>query len=125
MNKTLTALVAAATLAGSLAGTATTASAQGRGFLPGLIVGGIVGGLMVHYLPAPTHLVYFVLAAIFVAQVAGILFIPELIAPRTGAMAPSTQRSTDDIAGSFGVGDFGAELAAGALFAYSWERRFP
>ena len=28
-------------------------------------------------------------------------------------MAPSTQRSTDDIAGSFGVGDFGAELAAG------------
>ncbi len=44
MNKTLTALVAAATLAGSLAGTPTTASAQGRGFLPGLIVGGIVGG---------------------------------------------------------------------------------
>ena len=47
MNKTLTALVAAATLAGSLAGTPTTASAQGRGFLPGLIVGGIVGGAIV------------------------------------------------------------------------------
>ena len=47
MNKTLTALVAAATLAGSLAGTATNASAQGRGFLPGLIVGGIVGGAIV------------------------------------------------------------------------------
>ena len=46
MNKTLTALVAAATLAGSLA-TATTASAQGRGFLPGLIVGGLVGGAIV------------------------------------------------------------------------------
>ena len=58
MNKTLTALVAAATLAGSLAGTPTTASAQGRGFLPGLIVGGIVGGAIVgaaqprYYAPA-------------------------------------------------------------------------
>jgi hypothetical protein len=47
MNKTLTALVAAATLAGSLFATATTASAQGRGFLPGLIVGGLVGGAIV------------------------------------------------------------------------------
>ena len=47
MNKALTTLVAAATLAGSLAGTATNASAQGRGFLPGLIVGGLVGGAIV------------------------------------------------------------------------------
>ncbi len=60
MNKTLTALVAAATLAGSLA-TATTASAQGRGFLPGLIVGGIVGGAIVgaaqprYYAPASCY----------------------------------------------------------------------
>jgi hypothetical protein len=46
MNKVLTTLVAAATLAGSLAATATTASAQGRGFLPGLIVGGVVGGII-------------------------------------------------------------------------------
>jgi hypothetical protein len=53
MNKTLTALVAAATLAGSLAGTATNASAQGRGFLPGLIVGGIVGGAIVGSTIAP------------------------------------------------------------------------
>ena len=58
MNKALTTLVAAATLAGSLAATATTASAQGRGFLPGLIVGGIVGGAIVgatqprYYAPA-------------------------------------------------------------------------
>jgi hypothetical protein len=47
MNKTLTTLVAAATLAGSLAATATTASAQGRGFLPGLIIGGIAGAAIV------------------------------------------------------------------------------
>ena len=61
MNKTLTALVAAATLAGSLAGTATNASAQGRGFLPGLIVGGIVGGAIVGATQpraAPGYVVY-------------------------------------------------------------------
>jgi len=52
----------------------------------GTALGGIAGGLMVHYLPAPTHLVYFVLAAIFVAQLAGLLFVPELIAPRAGAI---------------------------------------
>ena len=61
MNKALTALVAAATLAGSLAATATTASAQGRGFLPGLIVGGIVGGAIVGATQpraAPGYVVY-------------------------------------------------------------------
>jgi hypothetical protein len=58
MNKTLTALVAAATLAGSLAGTPTTASAQGRGFLPGLIVGGIVGGAIVGATAPRGYVVY-------------------------------------------------------------------
>jgi hypothetical protein len=47
MNKTLTALVAAATLAASLVGAATDASAQRGGFLPGLIIGGLVGGAIV------------------------------------------------------------------------------
>ena len=58
MNKTLTTLVAAATLAGSLAATATTASAQGRGFLPGLIVGGIVGGAIVGATQPRGYVVY-------------------------------------------------------------------
>jgi hypothetical protein len=58
MNKTLTALVAAATLAGSLAATATNASAQGRGFLPGLIVGGIVGGAIVGATQPRGYVVY-------------------------------------------------------------------
>jgi hypothetical protein len=58
MNKTLTALVAAVTLAGSLAATATTASAQGRGFLPGLIVGGIVGGAIVGATAPRGYVVY-------------------------------------------------------------------
>jgi hypothetical protein len=58
MNKTLTTLVAAVTLAGSLAATATTASAQGRGFLPGLIVGGIVGGAIVGATQPRGYVVY-------------------------------------------------------------------
>jgi hypothetical protein len=58
MNKVLTTLVAAATLAGSLAATATTASAQGRGFLPGLIVGGIVGGAIVGATQPHGYVVY-------------------------------------------------------------------
>jgi hypothetical protein len=57
MNKTLTALVAAVTLAGSLAGTATTASAQ-RGLLPGLIVGGIVGAAIVGATAPRGYVVY-------------------------------------------------------------------
>jgi hypothetical protein len=58
MNKTLTALVAAATLAGSLAGSATTASAQRGGFLPGLIIGGIVGGAIVGATQPRGYVVY-------------------------------------------------------------------
>src|SRR5258705_203768 len=53
----------------------------------GTALGGVLGGFMVHYLPAPAHLVYFVLAAIFVAQVVGVLLMPESMPPRAGAMA--------------------------------------
>src|SRR3989442_11151109 len=38
----------------------------------GTALGGVLAGVMVHYLPKPTHLVYLVLAAIFVAQVIGV-----------------------------------------------------
>ena len=53
----------------------------------GTALGGLLGGIMVHYLPAPTHLVYFVLAGIFVAQVVGVILMPESMPPRAGAMA--------------------------------------
>ena len=53
----------------------------------GTALGGVLAGFMVHYLPAPTHLVYFVLAAIFVPQVVGVLLMPESMPPRPGAMA--------------------------------------
>src|SRR5260221_6544172 len=53
----------------------------------GTALGGMLGGLMVHYLPAPTQLVYFVLSTMFVAQVIAVLFVPELLPPRAGALA--------------------------------------
>ena len=61
MKKTLTALVAAATLAGSMFAAVDTASAQGRGFLPGLIVGGVAGAIVggaIASRPGPGYVVY-------------------------------------------------------------------
>jgi len=55
--------------------------------MSGTAIGGILSGLMVQYLPAPTHLVYLVLAAIFVLQAAGVALMPELVVPRAGAVA--------------------------------------
>jgi MFS family permease len=55
--------------------------------MAGTATGGIVSGLMVQYLPAPTHLVYLVLAAIFVLQAAGAAFMPESVVARPGALA--------------------------------------
>jgi MFS family permease len=53
----------------------------------GTALGGILAGVMVRYLPAPTHLVYLVLGAIFVLQGIGVLFMAESISPRSGALA--------------------------------------
>ncbi len=55
--------------------------------LLGTATGGLVAGSMVQYLPAPTHLIYVVLSVIFVAQAIGVFFMPETMAPRTGALA--------------------------------------
>ncbi len=53
----------------------------------GTALGGFVSGLLVCYLPAPTHLVYGVLAAIYVAQGVGIALLPEPGQRRAGAWA--------------------------------------
>jgi predicted MFS family arabinose efflux permease len=53
----------------------------------GTATGALLSGLMVTYLPSPTVLVYLVLGAIFVAQVVGILAMPESVTPRPGALA--------------------------------------
>src|SRR5258707_4503427 len=49
--------------------------------------GGLLAGLLVHYLPAPTVLVYLVLAAVFVVQAVGTIFIGETVTRRAGAVA--------------------------------------
>jgi MFS family permease len=50
-------------------------------------LGGMVAGLMVQFLPAPTHLVYEVLAVVFVLQAIALVFIAETVLPRAGALA--------------------------------------
>ena len=53
----------------------------------GTALGALLGGIAAHYLPAPTQLVYFALAAILVAQVIGLAFMRETMPPRAGALA--------------------------------------
>jgi hypothetical protein len=61
MKRTLTTLLAAATVVSALAGSATTASAHDGGFLPGLLggffAGAIVGGAIASR-PPPGYVVY-------------------------------------------------------------------
>jgi predicted MFS family arabinose efflux permease len=61
----------------------TTANAVAPPF--GSAVGGIVAGFFVQFLPAPTHLIYAALAAVFIAQAIGLTFLKEPIAPKPGA----------------------------------------
>jgi len=53
----------------------------------GSSAGGLLAGLFVHYLPAPTLLVYIVLAMVFLLQTLGVIFMPETVSRRTGAVA--------------------------------------
>ena len=51
----------------------------------GTALGGVLGGLFVQYLPAPTLLVYVVLAGVYVAQLAGVACMSETTSGRNGA----------------------------------------
>jgi hypothetical protein len=51
----------------------------------GSALGGIVAGFFVQFLPAPTHLVYAALAAVFVTQAVGLTFVKEPIVRKAGA----------------------------------------
>jgi predicted MFS family arabinose efflux permease len=55
--------------------------------MAGTATGGLLSGLMVQYLPAPTQLVYLVLAGIFVLQAVGVSLMSESVVPRPGAFA--------------------------------------
>jgi MFS family permease len=50
----------------------------------GSAVGGVAAGFFVQFLPAPTHLIYAVLALVFVAQAVGLALMKEPITPRSG-----------------------------------------
>jgi hypothetical protein len=52
----------------------------------GTATGGILSGYLVQYLPAPTHLIYAVLCAIFVLQGIGVALMADTIAPAPGAL---------------------------------------
>ncbi len=49
--------------------------------------GALLSGLFVQFLPAPTTLVYLVLAATFVVQASGVALMPETVTRRPGALA--------------------------------------
>jgi predicted MFS family arabinose efflux permease len=49
-------------------------------------LGALIGGIFLQYLPGPTHLVYAVLAAIYVAQVLGLTFMKESISAQPGVL---------------------------------------
>ena len=53
----------------------------------GTAMGGILAGTLVQYLPAPTHLVYAVLGAVFVLQGLALVFVAETSERRPGALA--------------------------------------
>lgn len=56
----------------------------------GTALGALGSGLVVQLLPAPTRLVYLVLAAVFAVQAVGLLLVPETVGRVRGALASLT-----------------------------------
>jgi MFS family permease len=53
----------------------------------GTALGALLGGIFVQYLPGPTHLVYALLAAVFIAQGLGLKFMKESVSAQPGVLA--------------------------------------
>jgi MFS family permease len=53
----------------------------------GTASGALVSALLVSYLPAPTHLVYYVLLGVFALQAVGVVAMRETVTPAPGALA--------------------------------------
>jgi MFS family permease len=53
-------------------------------------LGALVSGLVVRFLPAPTHLVFLLLVAVFAVQAVGVLAATETVTPVRGALASLT-----------------------------------
>lgn len=64
-------------------GTVANAVAPGVGTATGALVSGVV----VQYLPAPTHLIYLALLALFALQAAGVLLMTETVTRKRGALS--------------------------------------
>jgi len=52
----------------------------------GTALGALIGGIFLQYLPGPTHAVYAVLAAVFMAQILGLTFMKESISAQPGVL---------------------------------------
>jgi MFS family permease len=52
----------------------------------GTASGSLIAGLFVQYLPAPMHLIYLALGAVFIIQAVGVGFMSEMSSPRPGAL---------------------------------------
>jgi hypothetical protein len=64
-------------------GTLANAVAPGMG----TALGALVSGLVVQYLPAPEHLIYLSLLAVFAIQAVGVGFLRESVSPKPGVLA--------------------------------------
>ncbi len=53
----------------------------------GTATGALVSGLVVQFLPAPTHLIYLALLAVFAIQAVGVAFMSETVTRKPGALA--------------------------------------
>jgi MFS family permease len=60
--------------------------ANAVGPMLGTATGGLLSGVLVQYLPAPTHLVYLVLFAVFILQSVGVWLMPESVRPKSGVV---------------------------------------
>lgn len=49
--------------------------------------GALVSALVVRYLPAPTHLIYFLLLGVFALQALGVALMRETVTPKPGALS--------------------------------------
>jgi MFS family permease len=61
--------------------------ANGVSSIAGTATGALLSGVLVQYLPAPTHLIFYVLLAGFVAQTIGVVFMAETSSQQLGALA--------------------------------------
>jgi predicted MFS family arabinose efflux permease len=61
--------------------------ANAVGPMLGTASGSLLSGILVQLLPAPTQLIYLVLAVVFAAQAIGVAVMPETATPRPGALA--------------------------------------